>query len=254
MATIMTLVDFSKGFNRIHHGILIEELIHLGVPGWIVRIVVSYLSERKLRIRYKEGVSEPADLPGGVGQGTIMGMWLFLIKMNNFGKQSNPGNGPRRPLCYTKKKWVDDLTEVNSIDLSSHTMRVPDDELVRPLNWHQRTGHEINNTNPAQTSLNNIYKLAEKSHMKVNPKKTQTMIFNSGRNINTEPNLISPNGETIHYVTKTKLLGVMINEKLNTWDNTYHIEGKAYKRIWILKRLKNLGYDLSQLIESIRSL
>ena len=115
MATIMTLVDFSKGFNRIHHGILIEELIHLGVPGWIVRIVVSYLSERKLRIRYKEGVSEPADLPGGVGQGTIMGMWLFLIKMNNFGKQSTPGNGPRRPLCYTKIKWVDDLTEVNSI-------------------------------------------------------------------------------------------------------------------------------------------
>ena len=35
---------------------------------------------------------------------------------------------------------------------------------------------------------------------------------------------------------------------MNTWDNTYYIEGKAYKRIWILKRLKNLGCDLSELI------
>ena len=28
-ATIMTFVDFSKPFDRIHHGVLIEELVHL---------------------------------------------------------------------------------------------------------------------------------------------------------------------------------------------------------------------------------
>ena len=67
--------------------------------------------------------------------------------------------------------------------------------------------------------------------MKVNPKKTQTMIFNSGQNIDVEPILVSPMGEKIHYVTKTKLLGVILNEKINTWDNTLNIESKAYKRI-----------------------
>ena len=112
-----------------------------------------------------------------------MGMWLFLIKMNNFGKKARSGNGPIRPLNYTKKKWVDDLTEVSSIDLRSHTVKLSEDELNRPLNWHQRTGHKLNSTNPAQANLENIYKVAQEAHMKVNPKKTQTMIFNSGQNI-----------------------------------------------------------------------
>ena len=84
VSTILTMVDFSKGFYRIHHGHLIVELHGMGVPAWILRILVSYLTKRNLVIRYKEGTSDPADLPGGVGQGTLLGMWLFMFRMNRF--------------------------------------------------------------------------------------------------------------------------------------------------------------------------
>ena len=84
MATILTMFDFSKGFNRIDHRFLIIELYNLDVPAWILRILISYLQDRKLFIRYKDGISDPADLPGGVGQGTLLGMWMFLIRINRF--------------------------------------------------------------------------------------------------------------------------------------------------------------------------
>ena len=66
-ATMLTMIDFSKGFNRIHHGALVEELYRMGVPMWILRIIMSYLSERKLQVKYKGGLSEPSDLPEGLG-------------------------------------------------------------------------------------------------------------------------------------------------------------------------------------------
>ena len=123
------MVDFSKGFNRIHHGCLVEDLFNMGVPPWIVRIVASYLTERKLIIRYKEGNSQAVSLPGGVGQDTLIGMCMFLIKMNKFGEQTKldktGDEQTRRQVGYTKKKWVDDLTELNSLDLNRYSINLP---------------------------------------------------------------------------------------------------------------------------------
>ena len=102
-----------------YHAALINEFHSLGIPAWILRIVKSYLSNRELRIRYKEGISEPASLPGGLGQGTLMGIWMFLVKMNNFSNRSNGDlnigeiitkTSGRRQIPHAKKKWVDDLT------------------------------------------------------------------------------------------------------------------------------------------------
>ena len=63
-ATIITLVDYSKGFNRIDHCKLMEELAEMEIPGWLLRIIASYLEKRTLVVRYKGGESEPAYLPG----------------------------------------------------------------------------------------------------------------------------------------------------------------------------------------------
>ena len=41
---------------------------------------------------------------------------------------------------------------------------------------------------------------------------------------------------------------MVINDSMTTWDNTRNIETKAYRRIWILKRLVNLGCPKDDLI------
>ena len=134
-----------------------------------------------------------------------------------------------------------------SVNLRDLAVKVGEESLVRPLAWHARTHHQLHHDNPAQVSLNQLYVRAEKDRMVVNTAKTKTMIFSRMRHTDVEPFLTDPDGSLIEYTSKTKLLGVIINERMTTWDNTAHIESKSYKRIWILKRLERLVVEVQEL-------
>ena len=78
-AVIATLVDFSKAFNRVNHNIVIAILSRMGVPGWLLKIVASFLSQRELIVRFKGKSSSTKIMPGGGPQGSILGCFVFLI-------------------------------------------------------------------------------------------------------------------------------------------------------------------------------
>ena len=42
-AVLSAMVDFSKAFKRISHNILIANLSKMGVPGWLLGIVIGFL-------------------------------------------------------------------------------------------------------------------------------------------------------------------------------------------------------------------
>ena len=188
---IMLLVDFSKGFNRMDHKIIIQTLFSLGIPGWLLNIVASYLENRKLEVRYKGKSSEQALLPGGVGQGTVLGLWIFLVMMNKYGKPHEkkalgdyitPPLRKREAIKDTKAKWVDDLTVVKHINLRKDTEHVCEEFLVRPLQKHARTEHKIKpHMNRMHNEVDSLYEVANKNLMKVNGSKTKVMLFNSSR-------------------------------------------------------------------------
>ena len=78
-AVLACLVDFSKAFNRQDHNILITKLSDLGVPGWLLKLVMAFLKDRSMRVKYKGKVSGFYPLPGGGPQGTLLGLFLFLV-------------------------------------------------------------------------------------------------------------------------------------------------------------------------------
>ena len=48
-ATIGIFIDYKQGFNRIQHSIFIEIMANdFQVPGWLLRILIGYLTGRKL--------------------------------------------------------------------------------------------------------------------------------------------------------------------------------------------------------------
>ena len=147
-----------------------------------------------------------------------------------------------------KKKWVDNLSQVVSVRIDDYVTKVEDKNLIRPLNWHARTGHILKHSNPAQQNIDKLFDMAKQAHMVVNKAKTKVMIFNRAKNTDCEPFLQTQDNEIIQYTTKTTLLGVVINDKLTTWDNTLYIEGRAFKRILILKRLANFGCKVEELV------
>ena len=69
-ATLAAMIDYKQGFNRVQHSIFIEIMANdYKIPGWLLRILIGYLSERKLRIIYKSKISKEWDIFGGGGQG-----------------------------------------------------------------------------------------------------------------------------------------------------------------------------------------
>ena len=79
------MVDYEKAFNRQNHNILITKLNDMGVPGWLLKVIIGFLEDRELIVTYKGEQSSKKSMPGGGPQGTILGMFLFLILINDAG-------------------------------------------------------------------------------------------------------------------------------------------------------------------------
>ena len=50
IAVLAAMIDFSKAFNRQNHNILITILSDMEVPGWLLRIVMAFLKDRKMQV------------------------------------------------------------------------------------------------------------------------------------------------------------------------------------------------------------
>ena len=52
-AVLLALIDLEKAFNRFSHQLLIEDLADMYVPGWLLSILIYYLTERSMFMRYR---------------------------------------------------------------------------------------------------------------------------------------------------------------------------------------------------------
>ena len=76
--------------------------------------------------------------------------------------------------------------------------------------------------------------------------------FNTAKNWDFLPE-INVDGINLEVVEEYKLLGVMITSDLK-WDtNTEHITKKAFSRLWMIRRLKNLGLNTESLLQIFRT-
>ena len=88
-AIIAALVDFSKGFNRLNHNKIMIRLSDWGVPGWLLRILASYLTNRSMVLRYKNQEYTEEFLPSGP-QGVTLGPLIFAVEVNDAGMDPPP--------------------------------------------------------------------------------------------------------------------------------------------------------------------
>ena len=54
------------------------------MPGWLLRIVVAFLKERRIVVNFKGELSSEMAVPVGGPQGTIIALLLFLVLINDF--------------------------------------------------------------------------------------------------------------------------------------------------------------------------
>ena len=75
------------------------------------------------------------------------------------------------------------------------------------------------------------------------------MIFNSSTKYDARPRLAIGDTDYLEVVESYKLLGVIVRSDLKWSENTDHICKKGYSRLWLLRRLKGLGANVSEMID-----
>jgi len=210
------LLDFRKAFDRVDHTILLTKLANTGVPDFLLQWVTSFLCERKQCVRLGDETSSWCHLKAGVPQGTLLGTTGFLLHINDL-----------KTLCH-HIKYVDDSTIWESCN---------------------RTGHD----SVIQTAADQASEWTNKNLMQTNTDKTKEMCIYFGKKDSTLT-AITMDGTEIKMVSHTKLLGVMINNKLNWADHVDYISKKAGQRIYFLCLLKRAGKTPGDIVAVYTSL
>ena len=74
-------LDFSKAFDKLQPSIVIAKMRNYGINENILKLVESFLSNRKQSVKVDSVISESMDIFVGAPQGTKLGplLWLFYI-------------------------------------------------------------------------------------------------------------------------------------------------------------------------------
>ena len=256
-AVMACLVDFSKAFNRQNHNILISKLSDMGVPGWLLKVVIAFLSEREMIVKYKGAQSSIKSLPGGGPQGTLLALLLFIVLINDVGFQDQHNNTgelitSKRSMKAVNEihlKYVDDLTLAEAINLPRQLVPLNAKERPLPDTYHARTGHSLPSyESRVYKQLHQINNYAKQNEMQINFKKTKIIVFNPCTKKDFMPELTIENYQ-LEVVEEVKLLGLVITSDMRWSANTANMVSKANKRMWILRRLKNMGAKALDLID-----
>ena len=77
------LIDYSKAFDQINPIILLEKLRQFNIPDFLLRWISDFLSNTTQRVRVGDLLPDLLKVCGTVPQGTTLGVFLFLLKINN---------------------------------------------------------------------------------------------------------------------------------------------------------------------------
>jgi hypothetical protein len=202
-------IDYAKAFDHVDHSLVLQKMKKMEIPEFIIQWMHSFLSDRKQRVKIGKNISDWLQLNGGMPQGTWIGLYIFLILINDLTTDD-----------AQLHKYVDDVTMTEIL--------------------------ERGKISSMQQTMNQVLSWSSKNLMNINYKKTKEMLL--GAISKDSLPILHLNDKPIERVKSYKLLGLMITDKLNWNDNTSLICSKASKRLHFLKLLKRSAMPTTDLL------
>ena len=75
--------DISKAFDKVWHDGLVFKLSKLGIPTYILKYIIDFLSNRSFRVKVSNSYSNFYPIKCSVPQGSVLGPLLFLVYIND---------------------------------------------------------------------------------------------------------------------------------------------------------------------------
>ena len=198
------LMDLSKAFDVIPHGLLIAKMHAYGFDLDCTKFIQNYLNDRYQRVKIKQSRSNWCTIKKGVPQGSILGPTLFNIFINDM-------------LFCVQDVEIYNYADDNTISCTSDSP----DEL----------------TNKLEQSGNIITNWFSKNGMQANPDKYQAVVFGKK---NDAPQYFTISGKNVICNENVKLLGIDIDCKLSFDAHVLQLCKKASRQINALMRLSNM--------------
>ena len=206
-AVAAAFVDFKKAFDSVPHDILLTKLNRdFGVTGSLLDLIRNYLSGRQ-QFTVLNGVkSELLPVRMGIPQGSVLGPTLFVLFTNDL-----PSSVPTGSVYM----YADDTT-VFCIGETA-------DLAIAKLN----------------KALREFYNWCLNNRLTPHPSKSEVILFTKG----TPMGPIAPvylGNSVLSLVTKTRLLGLTVDQKLTWVANVLEIKRTFAKKLDLLKRSRFL--------------
>ena len=186
-------VDFQKAFDTVDHSILLSKLYHYRICGLANKWFESYLANRKQFVSINGFESSTSNITCGVPQGSVLGLLLFLIYINDLHvaiKHCKVHHFADDKNLLIINKSLKRLNKLLNIDLKNLT------------NWFNA------------------------NRISLNVSKTELIIFKPKRKPIDFNMKIKLNGKKLNPTDSVRYLGVKIDKKLN-WNS--HVNASATK-------------------------
>ena len=202
---IAAMVDWASAFDRQDPTLGIKKFLKMGVRPSLIPVLVSYLTDRKMRVKYNDEVSDEYNLIGGGPQGTLLGGIEYMVQSND------------NADCVDDEdrfKYVDDLSILEVLCLTGFLIE---------YDTHQHVPSDIGtgqmflppDATMTQGNLNEISRWTDEHMMSINVTKTNYMLFTRSKtNFATR---LTMNGMKIDQIKEQKLCGVWISDNLK-WE------------------------------------
>ena len=174
--------DLQKAFDTVEHDIFLSKLQHYVIRGLVNEWFKSYLSNRKQYVSINGYDSNLADVKFGVPKGSVLGLLLFLVYINDL----------NQALKFCKVHHFADDT--NLIHFSKSVYR---------LNKY------------VNLDLKNLTYWLNANRISLNVKKIELVIFKHHNEKFDNPIKIKLNRKRLYPSKSVKYLGIKIDENLN---------------------------------------